>query len=166
VTSHWVRIRATSGIAGYAFEEYSVSENTRLQAGMRYDYKQDSDSSGSAIDRPGFSDSQCLAAFKCADRLTRRDSATYISLDGIVELCAIISCADGSGVVRERPRCTERHLYHRHRGSRTGNRIGRGHVAQGNFANTSFEISPFANSINHYIYGFLRGEHQTRSGGV
>src|SRR5258708_18440602 len=28
----------TSGIAGYAFEEYSVSENTRLQACMRYDY--------------------------------------------------------------------------------------------------------------------------------
>jgi len=34
----------------------------------------------------------------------------------------------------------------------------RGHVAQGKLCNTSFEISPFANSINHYIYGFLRGD--------
>jgi iron complex outermembrane receptor protein len=29
---------------------------------------------------------------------------------------------------------------------------------KGNFANASFEISPYANSIQHYIYGFLRGD--------
>jgi iron complex outermembrane receptor protein len=29
---------------------------------------------------------------------------------------------------------------------------------KGNFANASFEISPYANNIQHYIYGFLRGD--------
>src|SRR5712691_1119855 len=29
---------------------------------------------------------------------------------------------------------------------------------KGNFANASFEISPFANGISHYIYGFLRDD--------
>jgi len=29
---------------------------------------------------------------------------------------------------------------------------------KGNFANVSFELSPYANSIHNYIYGFLRGD--------
>lgn len=29
---------------------------------------------------------------------------------------------------------------------------------KGGFSNASFEISPYANSIQHYIYGFLRGD--------
>ena len=29
---------------------------------------------------------------------------------------------------------------------------------KGNFARTSFELSPYANFIHDYIYGFLRGD--------
>ena len=29
---------------------------------------------------------------------------------------------------------------------------------RGNFSNVSFELSPYANYIDHYIYGFLRGD--------
>src|SRR5712691_1873735 len=41
-------------------------------------------------------------------------------------------------------------------GPETG--LGADASLKGNFANTYFEISPYVNSISHYIYGFLRGD--------
>ena len=41
-------------------------------------------------------------------------------------------------------------------GPETG--LGADASLKGNFANASFEISPYVNSISHYIYGFLRGD--------
>jgi len=41
-------------------------------------------------------------------------------------------------------------------GPETG--LGADASLKGNFANVSFEISPYVNSISRYIYGFLRGD--------
>src|ERR1019366_7585222 len=41
-------------------------------------------------------------------------------------------------------------------GPETG--LGADASLKGNFSNASFEFSPFANFIQNYIYGFLRGD--------
>jgi len=148
----------TSGIAGYAFEEYPVSENTRLQAGLRYDYNKIQTRPDSQSTDPAF---QTLNASRLSNALTA-------SLGGIQQLTSHLT---GSlSFARSFRAPTVQELFANGLdapsgtytigtpglGPETG--LGADMSLKGNFANASFEVSPFANSISHYIYGFLRGD--------
>lgn len=148
----------TTGIAGYAYEEYSAAANTRLQAGLRYDYNKIQTRPDPQSTDPNF---QTLDASRLSNALTA-------SLGAIQTLTPQLT---GSlSFARSFRAPTVQELFANGLDAPSGTYtvgtpelkpetgLGADISLKGNFANASFEISPYANSIQHYIYGFLRGD--------
>ena len=148
----------TTGIAGYAFEEYLATVSTRLQAGLRYDYNK--------IQTNPFAASPD-SLFRTLD-VSRLSNALTASLGAVQH---ITSHWTGSfSVARSFRAPTVQELFANgldaasatysigtaSLGPETG--LGVDAALKGNFANLSVEVSPFVNYISHYMYGFLRGD--------
>ena len=148
----------TSGFAGYAFEEYPAAENTRLQAGLRYDYNK-------IQTRPY---PQSSNPFFRTINESRLSNALTASLGAIQQLTPFLT---GSlSLARSFRAPTVQELFANGLdapsgtytigtaglGPETG--LGADVSLKGSFANASFELSPYVNSISRYIYGFLRGD--------
>jgi iron complex outermembrane receptor protein len=148
----------TTGFAGYAYEEFLAARNTRLQAGLRYDYNK-------IHTRP---DPQSTdTAFQTLD-VSRTTNAVTASLGGIQQLTRNLT---GSlSLARSFRAPTVQELFANGLDAPSGTytigtpalgpETGFGIDAslKGDFANASFEISPYVNNISNYIYGFLRGD--------
>jgi iron complex outermembrane receptor protein len=148
----------TSGLAGYAYEEYPAADNTRLQAGLRYDYNR-------IQTRPYLQSTDPV--FQTLD-VSRLSNALTASLGAIQQFTPHLT---GSfSLARSFRAPTVQELFANgldaasgtytigtaELGPETG--VGADASLKGNFANASFEISPYANSIRNYIFGFLRGD--------
>jgi Outer membrane receptor proteins, mostly Fe transport len=148
----------TSGLAGYAYEEYPAADNTRLQAGLRYDYNR-------IQTRPYLQSTDPI--FQTLD-VSRLSNALTASLGAIQQFAPHLT---GSfSLARSFRAPTVQELFANgldaasgtytigtaELGPETG--VGADVSLKGNFANASFEISPYANSIRNYIFGFLRGD--------
>jgi len=148
----------TTGFAGYAFEEYSPAENTRLQGGLRYDYNKIQTRPYPQSTDPGF---QTL-------NVSRLSNALTASLGAIQQLTSNLTGSLSFARSFRAPTVQELFANGLDAPSGTytigtaalGPETGFGADAslKGSFANASFELSPYANSIRHYIYGFLRGD--------
>jgi iron complex outermembrane receptor protein len=148
----------TSGVAAYAYEEYPVADNTRLQAGLRYDYNKIQTRPDPQSTDPAF---QTLNASRLSNALTA-------SLGGIQHLTSHLT--GSASFARSFRAPTVQELFANGLDAPSGTYtigtpglgpeagLGADASLKGNFANASFEISPYANSISHYIYGFLRGD--------
>ena len=148
----------TSGFAAYAYEEYPAAENTRLQAGLRYDYNKIQTRPDPQSTDPAF---QTLNASRLSNALTA-------SLGGIQRFTSQLTGSLSFARSFRAPTVQELFANGLDAPSGTftvgtpglGPETGLGADAslKGNFANASFEISPYVNNINHFIFGFLRGD--------
>jgi iron complex outermembrane recepter protein len=148
----------TSGFAGYAFEEYPAAENTRLQAGLRYDYNKIQTRPYPQSTDPVF---QTINESRLSNALTASLGAIHQlapNLTGSVSLARSFRAptvqeffANGLDAPSGTYTIGTRGL-----GPETG--LGLDASLRASFANASFELSPYVNSIRHYIYGFLRGD--------
>jgi len=148
----------TTGLAAYAYEEYPAADNTRLQAGLRYDYNKIQTRPDPQSTDPNF---QTLNA-------SRLSNAVTASLGAIQTLTPELT---GSlSLARSFRAPTVQELFANGLDAPSGTYtigtstlepetgLGVDLSLKGSFANASFEISPYLNSIQHYIYGFLRGD--------
>jgi iron complex outermembrane receptor protein len=148
----------TTGIAGYAYEEYLATRDTRFQAGLRYDYNKIKARPDAQLTDPAF---QAINASRLSNALTGSLGAIQQltpQLTGSLSLARSFRAptvqelfADGldapSGTFTiGTPELTPE----------TG--LGADASLKGDFGNASFEISPFVNSIHNFIFGFLRGD--------
>jgi len=148
----------TSGFAGYAFEEYPAAENTRLQAGLRYDYDK--------IQTRPFP--QSTDPFFQTINESRLSNALTASIGAIQQLTPYVTGSLSLARSFRAPTVQELFANGLDAASGTytvgtaglGPETGLGVDAslKGSFANASFELSPYLNSIRHYVYGFLRGD--------
>jgi iron complex outermembrane recepter protein len=148
----------TSGIAGYVFEEYPAAENTRLQAGLRYDYNK-------IQARPY---PQSTDPFFRTINESRLSNALTASLGAIQQIA--LDLMGSLSLARSFRAPTVQELFangldapsgtYTIGASGLGPETGLGVDAslKGSFTNASFELSPYVNNIRHYIYGFLRGD--------
>lgn len=148
----------TSGIAGYAYEEYAAAARTRFQAGLRYDYNKIQ-----TRPYPGSTD-----PFFQTIKESRFSNAVTASLGAIRQLTQYLS---GSlSLARSFRAPTVQELFANGLDAPSGTYtigtprlvpetgLGADVSLKGNFASASFDVSPYANFINDYIYGFLRGD--------
>ena len=148
----------TTGFAGYAYEEYQVAAHTRLQAAARFDYN--------GIQTRPFAQSQD-SVFQTI-RVSRTTNALTGSLGAVQEFPAGIT---GSvSLARSFRAPTVQELFANGLDASSGTySIGAANLGpesgygvdaslKGGFARAVFEISPYLNYIDHYIYGFLRGD--------
>jgi iron complex outermembrane recepter protein len=148
----------TTGLAAYAYEEYPAGDNTRVQAGLRYDYNKIQTRPDPQSTDPNF---QTLNASRLSNAVTASLGAIQTltpQLTGSLSLARSFRAptvqelfADGLDAPSGTYTIGTPGL-----DPETG--LGADLSLKGNFANASFEISPYANSIQHYIYGFLRGD--------
>jgi len=148
----------TSGFAAYLYEEYLAGESTRLQAGVRYDYnKIRTDPNPASTD----------SVFQTLDVATRSNAVTA-SLGAIKkwtpELTGSLSLARSfrAPTVQElfangldAPSGTFS-IGKPDLGPETG--LGADASLKGRYSRFAFELSPYVNIVNHYIYAFLRGD--------
>ncbi len=148
----------TGGFAGYAFEEYPAADNTRLQAGLRYDYNKIQTRPYPQSTDPVF---QTL-------NVSRLSNALTASLGAIQQFTPHLT---GSlSLARSFRAPTVQELFANGLDAPSGTYtigsaelrpetgLGADASLKGSFTNLSFEIAPYANSIRSYIYGFLRGD--------
>lgn len=148
----------TTGLAAYAYEEYHAAPGTRLQAGLRFDYNkiqtrpypQSSDSVFRTINASRLANA-VTASLGAIRRFTSNVTGS-ISLarsfraPTVQELFANgVDAASGTYSIGTATL-----------GPETG--LGLDASLKGSFAAATFELSPYLNTIDHYIYGFLRGD--------
>ncbi|MFI5251898.1 MAG: TonB-dependent receptor [Bacteroidota bacterium] len=148
----------TTVLAGYIYEEYFAAEDTRLEGAIRFDYNRihtlpaaaSPDSVFQTLDVVQTSNA-VTASFgaiqKLAPELTASLSlARSFRAPTVQELFANgLDAASGTYSIGDAALTPE-----------TG--FGIDGSLKGNFTNFSFELTPYANFINNYIYGFLRGD--------
>ncbi len=148
----------TTDFAGYAYEELQVAADTRLQAGARFDYNH--------IQTHPYAQSTD-PVFRTLD--TSRTSNAFTASVGALQQLATHVVASVS-VARSFRAPTVQELFANgldaasgtysvgtaSLGPETG--LGIDASLKGEFRRVSFEISPYLNSIDNYIYGFLRGD--------
>lgn len=148
----------TTGLAGYAFEELRAGANTRLQAGLRYDYNrihtqpspESPDSAFQTLDESRLSNAVTASIGviqKFSDEVSGSLSlARSFRAPTVQELFANgVDAPSGTFSIGTASLDPE-----------TG--IGVDASFKGTFGKFKFEASPFANFVQHYIYGFLRGD--------
>jgi iron complex outermembrane receptor protein len=148
----------TTGLAGYAYEEYLATEKTRLQAGLRYDYNKIQTNPFAASTDSVF---RTLSASRLSNALTA-------SVGAIQQLTPQLT---GSfSVARSFRAPTVQELFANgldaasstfsigtaSLGPETG--LGVDAAIKGTFTHVAFEFSPFVNYVNHFMFGFLRGD--------
>ncbi len=148
----------TRGFAGYAFEEYQAAKNTRLQAGLRFDYNKIQTRPFAASTDSTF---QTLS-------VSRLSNAVTASLGAIQQLSPHM--IGSLSFARSFRAPTVQELFANGLDAASGTySIGSAELSpetglgvdaslRGNFSKVTFELSPYANYIDHYIYGFLRGD--------
>ncbi|MFI5207501.1 MAG: TonB-dependent receptor [Gemmatimonadales bacterium] len=148
----------TTGVAAYAYEEYLLTPRTRLQGALRFDYN-----GIKARPDPTSTDSvfQTISA-------SRTSNAVTASLGAIRQLSSRLTASFSVGRSFRAP--TVQELFANGLDAASGtysvgtaslgpeNGLGVDATLRGDFGAASFEISPYLNYINHYIYGFLRGD--------
>jgi iron complex outermembrane receptor protein len=148
----------TTGFAGYAYEEYLVTRTTRLQAAVRFDYNK--------IQTRPYPQSQDSVFQTLA--VSRLSNAVTGSLGAVQQLTSDLTGA--VSVARSFRAPTVQELFANGLDASSGTySIGDANLGPesgygvdvsltGNFANVAFELSPYVNYINHYIYGYLTGD--------
>jgi len=148
----------TTGLAAFAYEEYQVSAGTRLQGGIRYDYNRIHTNPNPASTDSVF---QTLEAARLSNSVTA-------SLGAIQQLAPGLTAS--FSVARSFRAPTVQELFANGLDAASGtysigtatlgpeNGLGVDASLKGTFGRTAFELSPFLNTIDHYIYGFLRGD--------
>ncbi len=148
----------TTDLAGYAYEELLAAADTRLQAGARFDYNH--------IQTHPYAQSTD-PVFQTLD--TSRTSNAFTASIGALQQLAPHLTASVS-VARSFRAPTVQELFANGLDAASGTySIGTASLGpetglgidaslKGDFQRVSFEISPYVNSIDHYIYGFLRGD--------
>jgi iron complex outermembrane recepter protein len=147
----------TTGFAGYAYEEYQTAPTTHFQAGLRYDYNRiHTDPYGASLDTTF----QTLA-------VTRLSNAVTASLGAIQQFSPNLAGSLNFARSFRAPTVQELFANGLDAASATysigsaslGPEHGFGVDAslKGNYSNMTFELAPYANYIDHYIYGFLTG---------
>ena len=148
----------TTGLAAYGYEELVVGPSTRLQAGLRYDYNKiqthpyggSTDSVFQTLNESRLSnavtallgavhnfDSHLTGSFSAA-RSFRAPTVQELFANGLDAASGTYSV----GTATLKPE--------------TG--YGVDASLRGAYSQVAFEVSPFVNYINDYIYGFLRGD--------
>src|SRR5712671_2110553 len=148
----------TSGFAGYLYEEFAAAENTRLQAGLRYDYNK-------IQTRPY---PQSTDPFFQTINESRLSNALTASLGAVQQLTPGLT---GSlSLARSFRAPTVQELFANGLDAPSGTYtigtatlvpetgLGVDASLRGGYSKASFELSPYANFIHNYIYGFLRGD--------
>ncbi|MEO7086945.1 MAG: TonB-dependent receptor [Gemmatimonadaceae bacterium] len=148
----------TTGFAGYAYEEYLAAPNTRLQGGLRFDYNK--------IQTRPFAQSTD-SVFQSL-RTSRLSNAVTASLGAVQQITPEVT---GSlSIARSFRAPTVQELFANGLDAASGTfsigtatlgpetGLGIDASLRGTFANATFEVSPYINTITHYIYGFLRGD--------
>jgi iron complex outermembrane receptor protein len=148
----------TTGLAAYAYEEYRAAPATRLQAGLRVDYNK-------IQTRPYPQSSDSVFRTINASRLA---NAVTASLGAIRRFSPNVTGSVSLARSFRAPTVQELFAHGLDAPSGTysigtatlGPETGIGVDAslKGSFAAATFEISPYVNSIHHYIYAFLRGD--------
>ena len=148
----------TTGVAAYAYEEYAAGPSTRLQGGLRFDYNrihtnpdpQSTDSVFRTLDASRLSNA-VTASVGAIQRLTPDLTAAFsiarsFRAPTVQELFANgLDAPSGTYTIGTAAL-----------GPETG--VGLDASLKGQFGRASLEFSPFLNVIDHYIYGFLRGD--------
>lgn len=148
----------TTGIAGYAYEEYLAAPGTRLQAGARYDYNRIQTHPYAASTDP---------VFQALDT-SRLSNAFTASLGAVRALSPHVTLSFSAARSFRAPTVQELFAQGLDAASGTysvgtatlGPETGFGIDAslKGTFRNVAFEVSPYINTISNYIFGFLRGD--------
>ena len=148
----------TSGFAGYAYEEFAAARNTRLQAGLRYDYNK-------IQTRPY---PQSTDPFFQTINESRLSNALTASLGAVQQLTP--SLTGSLSLARSFRAPTVQELFANGLDAPSGTYtigtatlvpetgLGLDASIKGGYEKASFELSPYANFIHDYIYGFLRGD--------
>ncbi len=148
----------TTGVAGYLFEEYLLDEGTRFQAGIRFDYnrirtKPDPASTDSVF--------RTLDVARISNALTASVGAIH-KIDGDLTLSVNLARSFRAPTVQE--------LFADGLDAPSGTyTIGNAELSpeagfgidaslKGGFTDLRLELSPFANFVSDYIYGFLTGD--------
>ena len=148
----------TIGVAAYLFEEYLLNESSRFQAGIRFDYNRihtnpdphSTDSVFQTLDEARTSNAATASlgmVHKLSDELTLSlNLARSFRAPTVQELFANgLDAPSGTYTIGNADLSPE-----------TG--LGIDASLKGNFNTLSFELTPYANFINKYIYGFLTGD--------
>ena len=148
----------TTGVAAYAFEEYLASATSRLQAGLRFDYNKIQTSPFAQSTDPVF---QTL-------NVSRLHNAFTASLGAVQQLTPEVTGSVNFARSFRAPTVQELFANGLDAASGTfsigtaslGPETGFGVDAslKGTYERATFELSPYVNYINSYIYGFLRGD--------
>ncbi|MCL5266604.1 MAG: TonB-dependent receptor [Bacteroidetes bacterium] len=148
----------TTGLAGYGYEEYVLDAGTRFQAGLRYDFNRIHTLPYAASLDPVF---QTLDVTQSHNALT----ASLGAIQNISpEMTASLSIArsfraptvqelfaNGADAASNTYSIGDANL-----GPETA--LGVDASLKGRFTGFSFEVSPYVNFINHYIYAYLTGD--------
>jgi len=148
----------TTGLAGYAYEEYRAASNTRLQAGVRFDYNK--------IQTNPYAQSTDTV-FQTLNE-SRLSNAVTASVGAIQQFTPEI--LGSFSVARSFRAPTVQELFANGLDAASGtysvgtaslgpeNGLGVDASLKGDFGGAKFEFTPYVNFIDHYIYGFLRGD--------
>ena len=148
----------TTGIAGYAYEEYLAAQNTRFQFGLRYDYNKIQTNPFAASTDTVF---QTL-------NTSRNSNAVTASVGALQQFTSHVT---GSfSVARSFRAPTVQELFANGLDAASGTySIGTASLGpetglgvdaslKASYSQVQFEFSPFVNYVNNYIFGFLRGD--------
>ena len=148
----------TTGVAAYAYEEYQSGHATRLQGGLRFDYNRIHTNPN-----PQSTDSvfRTLVAARTTNAATASVGAIQQLQPGLTASFSVARSFRAPTVQElfanglDAPSATYS-IGTATLGPETG--VGFDASLKGNFGRAAFEVSPFLNVINHYIYPFLRGD--------
>jgi len=148
----------TTGVAGYAYEELVLSPRTRLQGGLRYDYNgirtrpnPVSTDSVFLVNDQTRTANAVTASFGAIQKLTSELTGSFslsrsFRAPTVQELFANgLDAASGTYSIGSASL-----------GPETGFGIDAG--LHGHYPRVAFDLTPYANFISDYIYGFLRGD--------
>lgn len=148
----------TTGLAGYAYEEYAAGGSTRLQGGVRFDYNK-------IQTRPDPTSTDSV--FRTSNE-SRLSNAVTASLGVIRRLSSQVTASVSAARSFRAPTVQELFADGLDAPSGTytvgtatlGPEHGYGIDAslKGEFSGATFELSPYVNYVDSYIYGFLRGD--------
>jgi len=148
----------TTGVAAFAYEEYAAGPGTRLQAGLRFDYD--------AIQTHPYAQSTD-SIFQTLDA-SRLSNAVTASLGAVQRLAAGLTAS--LSVARSFRAPTVQELFANGLDAASGtysigtaslgpeSGLGVDASLKGDLGDVTFEVSPYLNFIDDYIYAFLRGD--------
>jgi iron complex outermembrane receptor protein len=148
----------TTGVAGYAYEEYLANARTRFQAAIRFDYNQ--------IQTHPYPVSQD-SVFQTLN-VSRTNNAVTASVGAIRQIGSSLTAS--LSLARSFRAPTVQELFANGLDASSGTfSIGDANLGpesgygidaslKGSFEHVAFEVSPYINYISGYIYGFLTGD--------